>query len=69
MEQVSEGVRYVAARFAMLRYGVEIVGIVNQKCPTEENKADDFTKELAGAKLAKSKKPVLGDAGGGSASE
>ena len=42
------------------RYGVEIGGIVNQKFPTEDNKADGFTKpnEL-----------VLGDAGGGGASE
>jgi len=55
----------VAARLAMLRYGVEIGDIVNQKCPTEDNKADGFTKELTGAKLAKSNELMLGDAGGG----
>jgi len=65
MEKVSEGMRYVAARLAMLRYGVEIGDIVNQKCPTEDNKADGFTKELTGAKLAKSNELMLGDAGGG----
>ena len=31
---------------------------------TEDNKADGFTKELTGAKLAKSNKLMLGDAGG-----
>ena len=39
--------------------------IVFQKCPTEDNKADGFAKELTGAKLAKSNELMLGDSGGG----
>ena len=43
----------------------DATGRESQKCLTEDNKADGFTKELTGAKLAKSNELMLGDAGGG----
>ena len=59
MERVSDRMRYVAARYAMLRYYVS-KDILLRKCTSFDNTADGFTKPLAGAALERSRAQMLG---------
>jgi hypothetical protein len=61
MERVSDKMRYVSARLAMLRYAQDdSKDIVLKKVDTKLNTADGFTKSLAGADLVRNRALMLG---------
>ena len=61
MERVSETMRYVAARYAMLRYSEdETKDIIITKCSSNDNKSGGFTKPLIDADLGRSRAQMLG---------
>ena len=61
MERVSDKMRYVSARLAMLRYAQDTSkDIVLKKVDTKLNTADGFTKSLAGADLIRNRAFMLG---------
>jgi hypothetical protein len=61
MERVSDRMRYVAARYAMLRYSEEVTTDIKlRKCTSADNTADGFTKPLTGPALLRSRAQMLG---------
>jgi hypothetical protein len=61
MERVSDRMRYMAARYAMLRYAEDVTQDIKLlKCDTKDNVADGFTKSLQGADLERSRAQMLG---------
>jgi hypothetical protein len=61
MERVSDRMRYVAARYAMLRYSEEVTADIKlQKCTSAANTADGFTKPLTGPAFLRSRAQMLG---------
>jgi hypothetical protein len=60
MEKVTREMRFMAARYAMLRKAVTLKQIVLTKVASEDNKADIFTKPLTGAAFMHARKLVLG---------
>ncbi len=59
-ERVSKESRYMAARLAMLRQANEDGVIVSTKVKSDDNRADQFTKPLAGAELRQQRAWGLG---------
>ena len=61
MERVSDRMRYMAARYAMLWYAEDVTQDIKLlKCDTKDNVADGFTKSLQGADLERSRAQMLG---------
>jgi hypothetical protein len=61
MEKVSDNMRYLAARYAMLRYSQDVSNDIElTKIDTKDNVADGFTKPLQGADFARSRAQMLG---------
>jgi len=61
LERVNDSMRYVAARYAMLRYAEDVSKDIKlQKCGTADNSADGFTKSLTGPALARARAQMLG---------
>jgi len=59
-ERLSKDSRWVASRYAMMRFG-EAMGIISpQKTAAEDNRGDPFTKPEAGAMFAKHRRMLLG---------
>jgi hypothetical protein len=61
MERVSDRMRYVAARYALLRHSEEDTADIKlQKCTSAANTADGFTKPLTGPAFLRSQAQMLG---------
>jgi hypothetical protein len=61
MERVSDRMRYVAVRYAMLRYSEEVTADIKlRKCTSADNTAGGFTKPLTGLALLRSRAQMLG---------
>ena len=60
MERVTREMRFMAARYSMLRLAVNDGRIVLAKVHTELNKADIFTKPLTGEDFRRCRALVLG---------
>ncbi len=59
-ERLRKDSRWVASRYAMMRFG-EAMGIIDpQKTAAEDNRGDSFTKPEAGALFAKHRRLLLG---------
>jgi hypothetical protein len=61
MERVSDRMRHIAARYAMLRYSEEVTADIKlQKCTSAANTAGGFTKPLTGPAFLRSRAQMLG---------
>jgi hypothetical protein len=61
MERVSDSMRYMAARYAMLRFAAdETMDIKLTKVDTKDNVADGFTKSLQADDFVRSRAQMLG---------
>jgi hypothetical protein len=60
MEKITKQMRFMAARYAMLREVVNAEKVILTKCSTLHNKSDGFTKPLVGAAFADARALMLG---------
>ena len=59
-ERLGKSSRWLAARYAMIRFGIACRAIFPRKCPAAENVADIVTKPLAGVAYARHRATILG---------
>jgi hypothetical protein len=60
MEKITKQMRFMAAKYSMLRVVVEDGKVKLRKCNSEDNKSDGFTKPLTGSQFQKWRALVLG---------
>jgi hypothetical protein len=60
MEKITKQMRFMAARYSMLRQVVEVGKVRLQKCASLDNKSDGFTKPLVGQAFRHARSLVLG---------
>jgi hypothetical protein len=60
MEKITKSMRFMAARYSMVRLVVSDGKVVLVKCDSLDNKSDGFTKPLVGAVFVKSRHLMLG---------
>ena len=59
-EKLSKSSRWLATRYAMIRFGIACGAIKPTKCPAEDNLSDILTKAITGARFEKLRAAVLG---------